>query len=65
MNREALPLIVALLLPIIIVGLIVLYIGGYDITLVLRKIEPIYYIVMIPFAVGLLIMILWYRKPKT
>lgn len=64
MNREAVPLIVGLLVPIIVVSLIVLYVSGYDVTVYLRKIDVIYYIVVLPFALGLLAAILWFRKPK-
>jgi hypothetical protein len=64
MNREAVPLIVGLLVPIIVVSLIVLYVSGYDVTVYLRKIDVIYYIVVLPFGLGLLAAILWFRKPK-
>jgi len=39
MNREALPLIFAILIPIILVSLIILYFYGYDVTLFLREID--------------------------
>ena len=64
MNREALPLIIGIFLPVIIVGLVVLYLSGYDITIYLRKIDIIYYIIVFPFGLGLLAAILYYRKPK-
>jgi hypothetical protein len=54
MNKEMLPLIVALCTPILLVFLIFLYFYGYDLTLFLRKIDLIYYIIIIPFALGLL-----------
>jgi hypothetical protein len=63
MNREALPLIAAILTPIIIVALIVLYLYGYDVTLVLRKIEPIYIVIIFPIALGLAIALLRVKKP--
>jgi hypothetical protein len=64
MNREALPLLIGIFVPVILVGLVVLYISGYDITVYLRKIDIIYYIIVFPFALGLLAAILYYRKPK-
>ena len=64
MNREALPLIIGIFVPVILVGLIVLYISGYDITGYFRKIDIIYYIIVFPFGLGLLAAILYYRKPK-
>jgi hypothetical protein len=64
MNREALPLIVGILLPVILVGLIVLYLSGYDITVYLRKIDIIYYVIVLPFGLGILAAILYFRKPR-
>jgi hypothetical protein len=64
MNREAAPLIVGILIPIVLVVLIVLYTSGYDITEYLRKIDLIYYILVIPFGLGLLVAILWFNKPR-
>jgi hypothetical protein len=64
MNREALPLLVGIVVPILFVALIVLYISGYDITIYLRKIDLIYYVVLIPFGLGLLAALLWFRKPR-
>jgi hypothetical protein len=63
MNREAVPLIVGILVPIVIVALIVLYVSGYDITVYLRKIDLIYYVIVLPFGLGLLAAILWFKKP--
>jgi hypothetical protein len=64
MNREAIPLIIGILLPMLLVAGIVLYLSGYDITLFLRKINIIYYLVIIPFVLGFLVIILWYRGHK-
>lgn len=64
MNREALPLIIGIFVPIVIVALIVLYVLGYDITVYLRKIDLIYYVIVLPFGLGLLAAILWFRKPR-
>jgi hypothetical protein len=64
MNREAMPLIIGILVPIVIVALIVLYVSGYDITVYLRKIDLIYYVIVLPFGLGLLAAILWFKKPR-
>jgi ABC-type multidrug transport system permease subunit len=64
MNREAVPLIVGILVPVIFVALIVLYLNGFDITEYLRKINIIYYLLVLPFGLGLLVIILWFRKPR-
>lgn len=62
MNREAVPLILAILTPIILVSLVILHINGYDLTLFFRKIDLLYYIIILPIALGLLVAILKYRK---
>jgi hypothetical protein len=64
MNREAAPLIVAILLPIGIVFVLLLYFYGYDITKELRSIDAIYYIIICPFALGLFAALLKVKKPK-
>ena len=64
MNREAVPLIVGILAPILIVAFIALYVTGYDITVYFRKINIIYYLMVIPFGLGMLVVVFWFRKPK-
>ena len=64
MNREALPLILAILIPIILVSLILFYLYGYDFTVYLRKIDLIYYIILLPFALGFVAALLKLMKPK-
>jgi Na+-driven multidrug efflux pump len=64
MNKEAVPLIIGILVPVIFVGLIVLYLQGYDITEHLRNINIIYYLLVLPFGLGLLVIIFWFRKPR-
>jgi len=61
-NREALPLIGALLIPIVLISAVLLYNFGYDVTVLLRQIDLIYYIIMVPIALGLLVAIL--RREK-
>ena len=66
MNREALPLILAILVPIVLVSIVLLYVYGYeylfDIIVLLRKIDLIYYIIILPFALGLLAALLKWKK---
>lgn len=62
MNREALPFIFALSIPLFLVSLILLYFYGYDITLFFRELDVIYYIIVLPIALGLLLAIMNARK---
>ncbi len=62
-NRESLPLITALFLPILLVFVILLYYYGYDITLFLRRIPWIYYVIILPIALGFSVAIIKYMKP--
>lgn len=62
MNREALPLILGLSIPIIAVALIVIYIMGVDYLSILLRVEPIYYIVLIPFVLGVAAAAMWLKK---
>ena len=63
MNRESLPLIFALLIPIALVLIIVLFSYGYDITLFLRKIDLIYYIAILPVGLGFIVAIVKWMRP--
>ena len=63
-NREAILLIISILFPIILVGFIALYISGHDFILFLLKIDVIYYILIVPFGLGAIVAVLWYRKPR-
>jgi len=62
-NRESLPLIMALFLPILLVFVILLYYFGYDITLFFRRIPWIYYVIILPIALGFSVAIIKYMKP--
>lgn len=63
MNRESLPLILALFVPIILVVIVLLYYYGYDITEFFRKINILYYIVFIPVVLGFTVAIIKYMRP--
>jgi ABC-type multidrug transport system permease subunit len=62
-NKESLPLIMALFLPILLVFVILLYYYGYDITLFLRRIPWIYYVIILPIALGFTVAMIKYMKP--
>jgi hypothetical protein len=58
MNREALPFILALSIPIVLVSLVLLQIYGYDLTSFFRELDIIYYIIILPLALGFIVTIL-------
>ncbi len=62
-NRESLPLIVGLLIPFLLVLIILLYYYGYDITEFLRKLDILYYIIIIPFVLGFIVIIVKVMRP--
>jgi len=62
-NKESMPLILGLLIPVFLVIIIVLYFYGYDITVYLRKIDIMYYIIILPIALGFTAGIIKYMKP--
>lgn len=63
-NRESLPLVVGLILPIFLVVTIMLYFYGYDITEFFRKIDIMYYIIILPVALGFTAGVIKYMKPS-
>ena len=63
MNRESLPLICALLIPIALVSLILLNHYEYDIILFFRKINILYYIVVFPIILGFIVIIVKWLRP--
>lgn len=63
MNRESLPLIIGLILPIVFVSIIGLYYYGIDITEIFRKINIIYYLIFLPFVLGFLVIIVKFARP--
>lgn len=62
-NKESLPLILVMLVPILLVSVLLLYYFGYDITLFLRRIPWIYYVIVTPIALGFSVAIIKYMKP--
>ena len=57
-NKEAVPLLFAVIIPIILVSLVLLYNYGYDLTKYLRGVDILYYIIVFPIVLGLLVAIL-------
>ena len=64
MNREALPLIGGLLLPVGIVGLLFLYFSGYDFILYLKSLDILYYIIIFPIGLGFILALLRSKTPS-
>jgi hypothetical protein len=64
MNRESLPLCMALIVPIILVSIVLLYYYGYDITLFFRSLDIMYYIIIIPFVLGFIVTIIRFMSPS-
>jgi hypothetical protein len=62
-NRESLPLILGILIPFMIALISLLYFYGYDVTLFLRKIPLIYYVIIFPIALGFSVAIIKYMRP--
>jgi len=64
MNREAIPLIGAISIPVIIVAVIFLYIQGYPLIEFFQQINPIYVVIIIPFVLGFIAALYLLRKMK-
>ncbi|RLF39953.1 MAG: hypothetical protein DRN12_06250 [Thermoplasmata archaeon] len=64
MNREAYPLILGVISPIILASLILM--DNYKFSLLdsLKNIDMIYYIVMLPIFLGLLVAVLHWREQR-
>lgn len=60
-NREALPLIAGLFIPLFLAGVLILRMYGLDIFLILGEVDVLYYIVLFPIALGLIAALL-HRK---
>ena len=57
-NREAIPLLVGVSIPLILLGLLIIQITRYDIIGFLLSIDIIYYIVIFPIVLGLIFALL-------
>ncbi|MFO8077624.1 MAG: hypothetical protein R6U21_03150 [Thermoplasmatota archaeon] len=58
MNREAGPLLVGLMIPLLLVSIIFLQLFFYDVFGLLNSIDPLYYIMIFPIALGLMLALL-------
>ena len=63
MNRESLPLIFTMLVPVVLVLIVLLYYYGYDITEFFRTLNILYYIVLIPIILGFIVAVIKYMRP--
>jgi len=63
LNRESLPLLIALVIPIVFVSIVILYYYGIDLTLFLRRFPLIYYIIMVPIILGFTVAIIKWLRP--
>ena len=63
MNRESLPLICAILIPIALVSFILLNYYEYDVILFFRKIDILYYIFIFPIVLGFTVIIAKWLRP--
>jgi hypothetical protein len=54
-NKEAVPLIVGLMTPLLLLAILVVQWYGLDIIGLIQTIDPVYYIVMFPIALGLVL----------
>jgi hypothetical protein len=53
-NKEAAPLLLGVSIPILLLGLLVIQLYKFDIFSVLQAIDPIYYIVLFPIILGII-----------
>jgi len=63
-NREALPLIIGLLTPLVLVLIIILYFYGYDFISFFKQINILYYIVILPVLLGMIFAILKWKESR-
>lgn len=61
-SREATPLYLAILLPLVVILIIALQFFGYDIIRVILGVDPLYYIIVFPIALGLIIAVIFRDK---
>jgi len=57
-NREAIPLLVGISIPLILLALLVIQKTKYDFISLLSSIDVIYYIIIFPIALGLVFALL-------
>jgi len=57
-NREAAPLLLGIFIPLSLLGIIALRIYGFDLLDLIAQVDVLYYIVLFPIALGLIIALL-------
>ncbi|RLF28532.1 MAG: hypothetical protein DRN08_02740 [Thermoplasmata archaeon] len=62
MNKEAIPLLLGIITPILLVSIILLHIHGYNIIHYLKNIDPIYYIIIFPMILGIILALSGWKK---
>ena len=63
MNRQSLPIIIVIFIPIILLFLLLSYNYGFDIISLLKKIDIIYYIIVFPIILGFIVIIVKWLRP--
>jgi hypothetical protein len=61
-NKESWPLILAILIPVVLVSLSLVYFFGYDFTKYFREIDLLYYIIVFPIVLGFFIAVIRWKK---
>jgi len=64
MNRESLPLICALLIPIVLVAFFMLNYFEYDVISFLLNVNVLYYIIIFPIVLGFVVIIVKFMRPN-
>ena len=62
-NRESIPLLLSIIIPFGLMVIILLYYYGYDITEIFRQIDIIYWIIIIPVALGFTVSLIKKMRP--
>lgn len=62
-NRETIPLLLSIIIPFTLMIIILLYYYGYDITAIFRQINIMYWIIIMPVALGFTVAIIKKMRP--
>jgi hypothetical protein len=54
-NREAAPLILGVSIPILLLGLLIIQLYKFDLFSLIKSIDVVYYIVLFPIVLGVII----------
>ncbi len=64
MNKESVPLIIGIILPVLLVLIILLNFFGINLFDYVKNINVIYYLIILPFLLGFLVIIVKYARPS-